>query len=110
MPTQIAGKKFEVSDCDVTNHRSIYAIGYGSKQVTIYSQQVRALRLIFALQQQGFLFPKAEMVVVGAGIAGLTAAAAAALCGAHVTVLEQAEELLHLQRGCHTRYLHPRIY
>jgi hypothetical protein len=49
-------------------------------------------------------------VVVGGGIAGVTTAAAALLHGANVALLEQAEELLHLQRGCHTRFLHPHIF
>lgn len=48
--------------------------------------------------------------MVGGGVAGVTAAAAAMLHGARVTLLERSEELLHLQRGCHTRHLHPRIY
>ena len=77
--------------------------------MTVYSQQVRALNLIWALSRQATLKSQ-SIVIVGGGVAGVTAAAAAMLNGAHVTLLERHDELLHLQRGCHTRYLHPRIY
>jgi hypothetical protein len=94
---------------------SVLVIGHEARQVTVYSQQIRALKLIWALNEQRSLAENAEkpenhIVVVGGGVAGVTAAAAAMLYGAHVTILERNEELLHLQRGCHTRYLHPRIY
>jgi hypothetical protein len=67
------------------------------------------LNLIWALNQTESLQGK-SVVIVGGGVAGVTATAAAMLCGAHVTILEQGDELLHMQRGCHTRYLHPQIF
>jgi len=88
---------------------SVFVVGYGASQVTVYSQQVRALNLIWALSQQAALTNQ-SIVIVGGGVAGVTAAAGAMLHGARVTLLERHDELLHLQRGCHTRYLHPRIY
>src|SRR4051794_6954600 len=93
----------------VPNFPSVFVIGYEAPQVTVYSQQLRALNLIWALSQRKKL-EAAEIVIVGGGIAGVTAAVAAILHGARVTLLEQHDELLHLQRGCHTRYLHPRIF
>lgn len=90
---------------------SVFVIGHRAPQVTIYSQQVRALQLIWAIHHE---IPKGlqdrKVVVIGAGVAGVTAAAAAALFGAKATLLERAEEPLHLQRGCHTRHIHPRIF
>jgi hypothetical protein len=88
---------------------NVLVIGHGAGQVTVYSQQIRALNLIWALNAQRQLEGD-HIVVVGGGVAGVTAAAAAMLHGARVTILERSEELLHLQRGCHTRHLHPRIY
>ena len=100
-----------LSEFRVPKYDKVFVIGrHGAGPVTVYSQQIRALRLVWALGKQKLLSPNDAAVVIGGGIAGVTAGAAAALHGAKVTILEQGEELLHLQRGCHTRYLHPRIY
>ena len=94
----------------VPGYDGVYVIGgRGGSPVTVYSQQVRALRLVWGLCSDRKLERGDTVVVIGGGIAGVTAGAAAALVGAKVTIVEQGEELLHLQRGCHTRYLHPRI-
>ncbi len=88
---------------------NVYIIGYGAKQVTIYAQQGRALKLLWAIDRKLQLRGK-RVAIIGGGIAGVTAASAALVFQANVTVLERNEELLHLQRGCHNRYLHPAIY
>jgi hypothetical protein len=98
-----------INESAVPGFRRVFVIGHGASQVAVYSQQVRALNLIWALNQENPLNDK-DIVVVGGGIAGVTATAAALLYGANVTLLERGEELLHLQRGCHTRYLHPHIF
>lgn len=101
---------------DLADYRSrrfpnIYVIGHKAPQLTIFSQQVRALQLVWAIaQERGGSLKRARIVIVGGGVAGITAATAAALFGASVHVLERAEEVLHLQRGCHSRHIHPRIY
>src|SRR5262245_33517015 len=72
----------------------IYALPISTRQVsrvTIYSQQVRALNLVWARDEIDRLEAK-RIVVIGGGIGGMTVAAAAALWKAHVTPLEQAEE------------------
>ena len=96
-------------EANVPKHSSVFIVGHGASQVTVYSQQVRALNLVWALSHERVL-EDASVVVVGGGIAGVTAAAAAMLHGAKTTILEHHDELLHLQRGCHTRFLHPRIF
>jgi hypothetical protein len=96
-------------EASVPEHSSVFIVGHGASQVTVYSQQVRALNLVWALSHERSL-EDASVVVVGGGIAGVTAAAAAMLHGAKTTILEHHDELLHLQRGCHTRFLHPRIF
>src|SRR6267154_4831843 len=65
----------------------LYLIGIFARGVTVYSQQIRALNLIWALVQQGILACKlqedapdpdkrASIAIIGGGFAGLTAAAA----------------------------------
>jgi hypothetical protein len=91
--------------------------GIGQERLTVCSQQIRALNLIYWLNklwQQGKLTQAEEdqpdLVVIGAGIAGLTAAAAAARLDRKVWVLEAHEHPLALQRGCRHRLLHPHFY
>lgn len=61
----------------------VFVIGHRARQVTVYSQQVRALKLIWALDQQSRLEGQ-QIVVVGGGIAGVTSTTAAMLYGANV--------------------------
>ena len=87
-----------------------YVLGCFEGRVTIYSQQIRALNLIYALTITGALRPGFRLAVVGGGVAGMTAAFGAAHRGVEVTLFERRPELLHIQRGCHTRWVHPNIY
>ncbi|MHA6622499.1 FAD-binding protein [Pseudonocardia sp. DLS-67] len=93
----------------VSTRPPIQVIGHGARQLTIAAQQVRALTLVWELNASTPLAEK-TVVIVGGGIAGVTAAAAARLHGATVVILEEGPALLHLQRGCTNRYLHPHIY
>lgn len=88
----------------------VYVVGCVEPRVTIHAQQVRALNLVHALFAVGRLRPDQELVVIGAGFAGVTAAVAAAALGARVTVLECRESALHLQRGVGDRWVHPHLY
>jgi hypothetical protein len=89
----------------------VFIIGAFDTRITFYSQQVRALSLAHALQDQGILHDGLRIAVVGAGAAGVTAAAALTLL-ANVTVdlYERAEEVLPLQRATLRRRLDPHIY
>jgi hypothetical protein len=71
---------------------------------------MRAFNLIDALCKSGQLQPRVRVAVVGGGIAGLTAAAAAVVRGADVTVIETDEDFFPIQRNAAKRYLHPHIY
>src|SRR5262245_10695760 len=89
-----------------------YVLGSFASRVTIYSQQVRALNLIDAIfdQNEEHLLPEqTRILIVGAGVAGLTAAAAAARRGAEVVLLEKEADVLTIQRHNTQRYLHPHI-
>lgn len=88
----------------------LYVLGGFDARVTIYSQQVRALNLIYSLRETDRLKERTSVAIVGAGIAGLTAAAGAACCGADVTVFEQSTQYLALIGNSTKRWLHPHIY
>lgn len=93
-------------------YRHTYVLGSFASRVTIYSQQVRALNLIDALfrkEGEGLVPERTRVLIVGAGVAGLTAAGAAARRGAEVVILEKEADILTIQRHNTQRYLHPHI-
>lgn len=94
----------------VPTFKDVYVLGSFAKRVTLYSQQVRALNLVAALAAEKIIRKGREVVVVGGGAAGLTAAAGAAKCGAKVLVLEEFESLMEPLRSNRQRWLHPFIY
>lgn len=94
----------------VSDHPGIYLLGCLERRVTLLSQQIRALNLIFSLVELGGLNEGDRVAVIGGGVAGLTATAAAAVCGCKVTLFEQKPDLLHLQANCDKRWVHPNIY
>jgi CHASE2 domain-containing sensor protein len=94
----------------VPKRPGIYVLGVFERRITLYSQQVRALNLVYSLAQSGRLKEGSRLAVVGAGAAGLTAAAAAAVAGARVSVFDRLHHPLALIRGNPSRWLHPHIY
>jgi tetratricopeptide (TPR) repeat protein len=86
-----------------------YVLGCFGTQITFRSQQCRAFNLIYALFETGKLKKGDSIAIVGGGVAGVTAAAAAASKGCRVTLFERDEELMRLQRGNTSRYVHPWI-
>jgi hypothetical protein len=87
-----------------------YVLGCRAPRVTVLSQQFRAFNLIWALFEEGRLRSGDRVGVVGGGIGGLTAAAAAMIKGCSVVLAEERQQLMHLQRRNTTRLLHPNIY
>jgi hypothetical protein len=77
--------------------------------VSFYSQQKRAYNLVSALRLAGRLPPGTTAAVVGAGLAGITASAAAHMLGCKVTLFESNEAPFHQQHGNHTRFIHPNV-
>jgi hypothetical protein len=89
----------------------LYVLGCYDSRITLYSQQVRALALIHALVDQGYLNGSPRIAVIGGGAAGLTAAAATALVtGGEVILFERADELLPLQSATERRHIDPHIF
>jgi HEAT repeat protein len=89
----------------------MFVLGCFERPATLYMQQVRALNLIHALNLRQHA-DRPKIIIVGAGAAGITAAAAAAMCGCDVTVVERiGNEVLSLAGSAATkRWLHPHIY
>jgi hypothetical protein len=94
----------------VPGYPGVYLVGALERRVTVYSQQVRALNLVYSLLEEKQLEPGDDVAVIGGGAAGLTAAAGAARRGCQVTIFEKGKALLHLFAGCTKRWLHPHIY
>ncbi|HEX4229864.1 MAG TPA: hypothetical protein VHZ07_14420 [Bryobacteraceae bacterium] len=92
------------------SYPNVYVLGCFARYVTLYSQQARALNLIWALLERKILKSGSNLTIVGAGAAGLTASLAAALADVKVTLLEELEGPLQLQTNNRQRWLHPRIY
>lgn len=88
----------------------LYVLGCLKSPLTFHSQQQRAFNLIWALRETGRIGPDKELVVIGAGLGGVTAAAAALLCGAKVTLLERNSQVLQLQNKNTSRFIHPNLY
>lgn len=95
---------------EVPRAPGLFVLGSFARRVTIYSQQVRALNLVDGLCGMGYLRPSSRVAVVGAGFGGITAAAALAQIGVHVSLFDAESVPMHLQINSAKRYLHPHIY
>jgi hypothetical protein len=93
---------------------AVYLIGGPDEaRVTIYSQQCRALNLVCALRQRYPDLKHMSFAVVGAGAAGMTAAAALRALDVpeqNLVVYERAARPLITQWASYTRFLHPRLF
>ncbi len=98
---------FRIND---TNMKRVYQLGCIAQRLTVYSQQQRALNLVWALNASGELATVPSVAVIGAGFAGLMSAAALKSLGMEVQLYEKMTNILHLQRGNLTRFIQPHIY
>jgi hypothetical protein len=94
----------------VPTYPGVYILGCFAKRVTLYSQQVRAFNLVYGLHVTGAINKGRSAAVIGAGAAGVTAAAALACTKWNVTLLEKAQGVLRLQFNSRHRWVHPHIY
>jgi FAD dependent oxidoreductase len=89
----------------------LYLLGSVNRHITVHSQQCRAINLIHALIRLDGGLDGRSMAIVGAGFAGLTAAAyALEKTTAKVALFETAPRPLWVQDHCANRWLHPGIY
>jgi hypothetical protein len=94
----------------VKGKNRLYVLGCRASRVTLLSQQTRAFNLIWALFAAGRLREGERVCVIGAGVGGLTVAAAAALMRCNVVVYERTDQPLQMQWQNKTRLIHPNIY
>lgn len=89
----------------------VYILGTFETGLTIYSQQVRALNLVWSLVEAAPENELRNIAIVGGGFAGLTAAAGLLHKGVeHISLFEKRATLCPLQSGSDTRWVHPHIY
>ena len=89
----------------------LYLLGSLNRHITVHSQQCRAINLIQALKEHGSGLDGKSLAIVGAGFAGLTAAAfALERTTAQVILFDVSPRPLWLQDRCANRWLHPGIY
>lgn len=94
----------------VGSRAGVYVIGPFPTRVNFASQQMRAFNLVWALtDNDGPVNSDAKVAVIGAGLAGLTAAAALHRRGVEAHVFEQRGDLMPLQRGTTSRYVNPTL-
>lgn len=106
MATPDSGRIHDV--CEV--RRGLYVLHPEFKRVNFYSQQLRALALVEAIHSRGLLpAGTRNAAVIGAGVAGLTAAAALATTGANVVLFDEHDEPLFRYRDAVHREIHPNI-
>ncbi len=89
---------------------NVYVLGCFEKRVTVFSQQVRALNLIYSLIKEEKIQKGSEVAIIGAGAAGLTATIGAAYRGINVTLFEYQGGVLDIFNNNPVRWLHPHIY
>lgn len=93
----------------VPSRGPLYAIAPYPKRINFASQQTRAFNLVWALTASHRVEVGHQVAVIGAGLAGLTAAAALRRKSIDVTVFEAQNEALKLQRYTTSRYVHPTL-
>src|SRR3954462_10127997 len=98
MPESRPSATYVLERMQVTGLPRTYVLGCRAPRVTVLSQQFRAFNLIWALFELGRLKPGDKVGIIGGGIGGLTAAAAAMLKGCSVVITEQHQRLMHIQR------------
>lgn len=80
------------------------------KGITVYKQQMRALNLLYTIRSANRVKRGEKVAIIGAGVAGITAAAAGFILGYKVHLFEKSPILCHLQQGCEIRWIHPHLY
>lgn len=89
----------------------IFLLGTFESRITIYSQQIRAINLIYSLHKIKALKEGESIGIVGGGVAGITTAYLLAVLGyKDITVYEKRKNLLAVWRKCQARLIHPSLF
>jgi hypothetical protein len=92
-----------------SRQRDLYALGPFAKKVSFLSQQYRALNLVWALRRENRIEPGHNIAIIGAGLAGVTAAAGLKAVGCTVRIYERGKGILPKQRDAAHRIAHPSV-
>ncbi|WP_316235378.1 MULTISPECIES: NAD(P)-binding protein [unclassified Bradyrhizobium] len=98
-----------VEAASVPRRPGLYCLGPFPRRVSFSAQQYRALNLVWALHEENRLKEDSEVAVIGAGLAGLTAAAAFAGYGCKVDLYDQTSATMSKQRHTYHRMVHPSV-
>lgn len=90
-------------------NKNVFQVGCSAAILNIHAQQQRAFNLVWALLKTPELADASPIAVIGAGISGITVAAALASAGRDVHLYDAKNSVIHLQAGNQTRFLHPNI-
>lgn len=93
--------------CRITDR--LFAMNPYLPQQNFYSQQLRALALVEVISELQLPVGRRSVVIIGAGIAGRTLAAAFAAVGAGVRLVEARKRPFERYRNALHRELHPNI-
>lgn len=88
---------------------NVYYLGSQASRINFYSQQKRALNLVWAMCRTLRVDVQQHVAVIGGGIGGLTTAAALVSSGCRVTLFEKQEALCLHQTKTDKRIVHPTI-
>ena len=78
--------------------------------VSIRDQMIRAKMFADRAVERGIISPSRDLLVVGGGAAGVTAAIRAAQLGIKTTLVEASHHCFGRQKGCTTRWVDPAQY
>lgn len=87
----------------------VFCLGPFARRVSFSAQQTRALNLVWSLNQRGRFKAGDQVAVIGAGIAGLTAAAGLIGHGCNVDVFDASADPVARQRHTDHRLVHPTV-
>lgn len=100
-----------IAGAAIPEHPNAYVLGCYDTRITLYSQQVRALELAYALLERHHVTANTHVAIIGGGAGGMTLAAALALQGVGaVHLFERGNNLMPLQSNATRRRLDPHIY
>jgi hypothetical protein len=92
----------------LTGFDGFFFLGQHARRISIASQQARAFNLVISLLEGGGIDPKAKYAIIGAGITGLTVAAALTAKNIDVTVFDANDDIAHKQKYQY-RFVHPHV-
>jgi hypothetical protein len=90
--------------------RRIYNISSSIRPVSVRDQMVRAQLLVRHLCLAGELGENDRLLVIGGGVAGVTAALCAQREARHATLIEEKDSLFSTFEDCTTRQIDPYLY